>query len=110
MAGGKYDSVIGCQLCKKILAKYVAYDPHTYILDGICPVLDGFDLLATTPTGSGKMGYLILLMLIVREIAANTALGRDSDASPTSKTRSRVNPPMSFFNRVISSSRNRTCA
>lgn len=30
------------------------YDPHNYQLDGICLVLDGFDLLATTPTGSGK--------------------------------------------------------
>jgi|SRR6267154_1036082 len=82
MGGGKYDSVNGHQLCKKILAKYVAYDPHTYILDGICPVLDGFDLLATTPTGSGKTGYLILLMLIVREIAANTALGLGKEVFP----------------------------
>jgi len=44
-------------VCKKILAKYVAYDPHTYILDGICPALDWFDLLATTPTVSGNTGY-----------------------------------------------------
>jgi superfamily II DNA/RNA helicase len=54
---GKYNSVnSGRQLCNKILAKYVTYDPHTYILDGICPVLDGFDLVATMPTGSGKTG------------------------------------------------------
>ncbi|KIM81192.1 hypothetical protein PILCRDRAFT_821645 [Piloderma croceum F 1598] len=33
--------------------------------------MDGFDLLATTPCGSGKLGYLILLMLVVREIAAD---------------------------------------
>jgi hypothetical protein len=52
--GGKYDSIQGRQLCKKILAKYVTYDPHDYILDGVCPVIDGFNLLATTPTGSGK--------------------------------------------------------
>jgi len=44
-------------VCKKILAKCVAYDPHTYILDGICPALDWFDLLATTPTVSGNTGY-----------------------------------------------------
>ena len=47
---------------------------HDYILDGRCPVMDGFDLLATTPTGSGKVGYLILLMLVVREIAADMTL------------------------------------
>ena len=44
---------------------------HHYNLDGRCPVMDGFDLLATTPTGSGKVGYLILLMLVVREIPAD---------------------------------------
>ena len=47
---------------------------HHYNLDGRCPVMDGFDLLATTPTGSGKVGYLILLMLVVREIAADMTL------------------------------------
>ena len=38
---GKYDSLQGCQLCKKVLAKYVMYDHHDYILDGVCPVMDG---------------------------------------------------------------------
>ena len=33
--------------------------------------MDGYDLLATTPTGLGKAGYFILLMLVVREIAAD---------------------------------------
>ena len=70
----KYDSCEGRHLFKKILTKYVVYDPHDYILDGICPVMDGFDLLASTPTGSGKTGYLILLMLVVREIAADKTL------------------------------------
>jgi hypothetical protein len=71
---GKYDSIQGRLLCKKVLAKYVTYDPHDYILDGICPVMDVFDLLATTPCGSGKLAYLILLMLVVREIAADEIL------------------------------------
>jgi hypothetical protein len=30
-----------------------------------------FDLLATTPTRSGQTGYFVLLMLVVREIAAD---------------------------------------
>ncbi|KIM86933.1 hypothetical protein PILCRDRAFT_815388 [Piloderma croceum F 1598] len=55
---GKYDSIQGHQLCKKILARYVTYDPHDYILDAVHPVIDGFNLLATTPTGLGKTGLL----------------------------------------------------
>lgn len=51
--GGKYDSVNGRRLCKKILAKYVAYDPHT---------------------------YLVLLMLVLRQIAANTAFELSKEA------------------------------
>jgi len=50
MAQLKYDSVQGHLFFEKILAKYVTYDPHDYILDGLCPVVDGFNLLATTPT------------------------------------------------------------
>jgi len=80
--GDKYDSIQGRQLCKKILAKYVTYNPHDYILDGICPVMDGFDLLATTPCGSGKSGYLILLMLFVHEIAADKTLAIGEEVFP----------------------------
>jgi hypothetical protein len=71
---GKYDSIQGHQLCKKVLAKYVTYNPHDYIIDGVCPVMDEFDLLAMTPCGSGKLGYLILLMLVIHEIAADETL------------------------------------
>jgi len=37
-----------CELLKALL-----YDPHNYIISGICPVLDGRDLLATLVTGEG---------------------------------------------------------
>ena len=80
--GEKYDSIQGRQLCKKILAKYVTYDPHDYILDGVCPVIDGFNLLATTPTGSGKTGFFTLLMLVVREIAADKTLAIGNEVFP----------------------------
>jgi ATP-dependent helicase YprA (DUF1998 family) len=70
----KYDSDTGRALCKQMLAKYLPYEPHTYQLDGICPALDGIDLLVTIPTGSGKTGYLIMLMLVVREISADETL------------------------------------
>jgi hypothetical protein len=79
---GKYDSIQGRQLCKKILAKYVTYDPHNYILDGVCPVIDGFNLLATTPTRSGKTGFFTLLMLVVREIAADKTLAIGNEVFP----------------------------
>jgi len=74
LADTKYDSLEGRALCERILAKYLAYEPHDYQLDGICPIMDGYDLLATTPTGSGKIGYFIMLMLVVREISADETL------------------------------------
>ena len=37
----------------------------------VYPVMDGYDLLATTLTGSGKTGYFIMLMLVVHEITEN---------------------------------------
>jgi len=82
MAQLKYDLVQGHLLFKKILAKYVTYDPHDYILDGLCPVVDGFNLLATTPTGSGKTGYLILLMIIARDIAVDKTLTIGTEVFP----------------------------
>ena len=61
--GAKYDSSQGRQLCRKILAEYVPYDP-------------------TTPTGSGKTGYLILLMLVVRKIAVEKVLAVGTETFP----------------------------
>ena len=68
---GEYDSPQGHALCKKILAKDLLFDPHDYQLDGICPAMDGYDLLATTPTGLGKTGCF---MLVVHEIMADKTL------------------------------------
>jgi ATP-dependent helicase YprA (DUF1998 family) len=78
----RYNSLEGHNLCKKILAKYLPYDPHDYQLDGICPVMDGYDLLAATPTGSGKTGYLIMLMLVVREISEDQTLALNERKFP----------------------------
>jgi superfamily II DNA/RNA helicase len=90
---GKYDTHGGRRLCKKILAKYVTYDPHDYILDGICPVMDGFDLLATTPTGSGKAGYLILL---IRNIATDRTLAIAKEIFPRDPVMIVVCPTMAL--------------
>ena len=42
------------------------FDPHDYQLDGVCQVLDGLDLLAVTPTGSGKTGFVYILLLVLQ--------------------------------------------
>jgi ATP-dependent helicase YprA (DUF1998 family) len=78
----KYNSIFGQALCKSILAKYLPYDPHNYQLDAICPAMDGYDLLATTPTGSGKTGYLTMFMLVVRNIATNKTLALGQEKIP----------------------------
>ena len=49
--GGKYDSLQGRQLCKKVLAKYVTPRLHTRR----CMSCNGFDLLATTPSLSRSL-------------------------------------------------------
>ncbi|KAJ7686991.1 P-loop containing nucleoside triphosphate hydrolase protein [Mycena rosella] len=47
---------------------------HSYQLDGICKVLDKIDLVAVTPTGSGKTGFLFLTIIVMIAIAANPSL------------------------------------
>ena len=42
------------------------FDPHDYQLEGVCQVLDGLDLLAVTPTGSGKTGFVYILLLVLQ--------------------------------------------
>jgi hypothetical protein len=59
---------------RKILAKYLSYNPHDYQLDGICPAMDSYNFLPTTPIGSEKTGYFAMFMLVVREIAADKTL------------------------------------
>lgn len=61
----------GYDLCRKILRdSNLPYVPHDYQVEGVCKTLDGIDLLAITPTGSGKTGYLSMYMLVV--LAATT--------------------------------------
>ena len=53
----RFDSPQGWLLIKSIVNNHHAYEPHDYIMDGVCAVLDGYDLLATTPTGSRKTSF-----------------------------------------------------
>ncbi|KAJ7792475.1 hypothetical protein B0H14DRAFT_3499209 [Mycena olivaceomarginata] len=43
-------------------------------MDGVCKVLDGVDLVAVTPTGSGKTAYLFLSILVMMAISKTPSL------------------------------------
>ncbi|KAF7369592.1 P-loop containing nucleoside triphosphate hydrolase protein [Mycena venus] len=66
----KFHSPQGFTLVRKILLDALPhFEPHDYQTDGICKVLDGIDLLAVTPTGSGKTGFLFLTIIVMIAIA-----------------------------------------
>ncbi|KAJ6621934.1 P-loop containing nucleoside triphosphate hydrolase protein [Mycena sp. CBHHK59/15] len=62
--------------CKILLDVLPNFEPHHYQIDGICKVLSGIDLVASTPTGSGKTGFLFLLILVMIAIAKSPGLCR----------------------------------
>ncbi|THH32762.1 hypothetical protein EUX98_g1462 [Antrodiella citrinella] len=70
-----FSSLEGRVLCKKILAESTPWphEPHDFQLEGACKALDGIDVLAVTPTGSGK-SLLIIYMLLYSAIANDPAL------------------------------------
>lgn len=75
-----WSSPAGYDLCRKILRdSNLPYVPHDYQVEGICKSLDGIDLLAITPTGSGKTGYFSMYMLVV------VAVTKDPTLCPTAK-------------------------
>jgi superfamily II DNA/RNA helicase len=74
-----FSSAEGYALCRRILRPLLPYDPHDYQLEGICKALDGVDVLAILPTGSGKTGLLSMFLLVVR------ALAQDPSLCPTAK-------------------------
>lgn len=64
-----YDTPEGAALVRLILANALPFEPHDFQVEGICALLGGHDLLATVATGSGKTGYFIMLMLVMRAIS-----------------------------------------
>ncbi|CAL1715101.1 unnamed protein product [Somion occarium] len=71
----KFASNEGRSLCLEILAKTpLPYQPHDYQLEGARKALDGIDILAVTPTGSGKTGFLTMYMLVTQAIASDSSL------------------------------------
>ncbi|KAJ7089968.1 hypothetical protein C8R44DRAFT_892150 [Mycena epipterygia] len=71
----KFHSPEGFLLVGKILLDALPhFEPHSYQMDGMCKILDGVDLVAVTPTGSGKTGFLFLTILVMIAIAKNPSL------------------------------------
>ncbi|KAI9063586.1 hypothetical protein FKP32DRAFT_1571683, partial [Trametes sanguinea] len=69
-----FSSQEGHTLCHRLISEKLGYGPHDYQLEGVCKALDGIDLLAITPTGSGKTGFLIMYLLVMHSIMARPAL------------------------------------
>lgn len=63
-----FNSEHGRALISQIIQQYAPYTPHTYVLEGLGEVLEGKDLFAVTPTGSGKTGYIAFTAVIVKEL------------------------------------------
>ncbi|KAI0361859.1 P-loop containing nucleoside triphosphate hydrolase protein [Trametes cingulata] len=63
-----FSSPEGHELCREIISGELGYSPHDYQLEGVCRALDGLDLLAITPTGSGKTGFLIMYFIVIRAV------------------------------------------
>ncbi len=69
-----FSSPEGRELCRRVILEQLGYGPHDYQLEGVCKALDGVDILAITPTGSGKTGYLVMYFLVMRAIMKNPGL------------------------------------
>lgn len=74
-----FSSEAGQQPVRKILKPLLPYEPHDYQIEGVCKLLDGFDLLAIIPTGAGKTGYFSMYMLVL------IALSKDCDSHRVKK-------------------------
>ncbi|KAJ6448768.1 P-loop containing nucleoside triphosphate hydrolase protein [Mycena sanguinolenta] len=61
-------------VCKILLKALPTFEPHSYQMEGVCKILDKIDLVAVTPTGSGKTGFLFLTILVMIAIASDPSL------------------------------------
>lgn len=69
-----FNSKPGHALISRIIQLYVPYIPHDYVLEGVGHILDRTDLVAITPTGSGKTGFMAFTALVVRELTTRPEL------------------------------------
>ena len=88
----RFSSPEGIKLCRDIAKEKLGFDPHDYVVSGVCKALDGSDLLAITPTGSGKTSFLIVYLLVIVKIT--TEPGVRSPNTPRLATKFPKNPMM----------------
>ncbi|KAH9918848.1 uncharacterized protein B0H18DRAFT_882475 [Fomitopsis serialis] len=69
-----FSSPEGIAFCRDIARRSLPRDPRIYQLEGACKALDCIDVLAITPTGSGKTGFLLIYTLVARAIAKDRVL------------------------------------
>ncbi|KAI0742857.1 P-loop containing nucleoside triphosphate hydrolase protein [Daedaleopsis nitida] len=67
----KFSSAEGAAICKTLIHEQLGYYPHTYQLEGVQKALDKTDVLAITPTGSGKTGFLTMYLLVMHAVMNN---------------------------------------
>lgn len=65
----KFNSATGHALISLFISLYLPYMLHEYVLEGLGHILDGMDLVAITPTGSGKTGFMAFTALVSQELA-----------------------------------------
>ncbi|KAJ7289649.1 hypothetical protein C8J57DRAFT_1046954 [Mycena rebaudengoi] len=52
----------------------LTYIPHDHQCEGVCKSLDGIHLFAVTPTGSGKISYYIIYILVIPAVLDDPSL------------------------------------
>ncbi|KAF8237290.1 hypothetical protein L208DRAFT_1155826, partial [Tricholoma matsutake] len=48
----------------KILVDGLPFEPHDDQIAGVCKTLDGIDILIVSATGSGKVFFMVLIVII----------------------------------------------
>ncbi|KAJ7497874.1 hypothetical protein B0H11DRAFT_2384732 [Mycena galericulata] len=70
-----WSSPEGYSLVRRILEPTpVPYIPHDHQLEGVCKSLDGVNLFAITPTGSGKTSYYTIYIIVVLAVVKDPSL------------------------------------
>ncbi|KAJ7108022.1 hypothetical protein C8R43DRAFT_1163484 [Mycena crocata] len=70
-----WSSPAGFALVRRIVDPTpIPYIPHDYQLEGVCKSLDGINLFAITPTGSGKTSYYIIYITVVLAVVNDPSL------------------------------------
>ncbi|TRM55361.1 P-loop containing nucleoside triphosphate hydrolase protein [Schizophyllum amplum] len=70
----QFSSPEGRSLCSRIIQDKTEQEPHDHQLDVITRVLDRKHVLAVTYTGSGKSGYIYMVIIVLRALASDPSL------------------------------------